>query len=243
MRWYRGLEGDERLWLEPSEIETIMEDELRKADLLPSIERPAVQVERFIEGHLGAELDQYADLSPDVLGVTEFRPGRPPRVLINKDLTGSTMDADWVAPGIEGRWRATLAHKGVHILLHRVLFELNADQTSLLGPEAPAPEAQHLMRCLKREVAFGARTSDWREVQANRGMAALLMPRAIFLPVATAEIRGRPSTGGRLVAGSQAILEVARGLAERFAVSRQAVTIRLATLGFVSEPGATHLAV
>jgi IrrE N-terminal-like domain len=220
-----------------------MEDELRKADLLPSAANPSVQVERFLEAHLGAELDQYAELNPDVLGVTEFRPGRPPRVLVNKDVTGSAMDADWVAPGIEGRWRATLAHEGAHILLHRALFELNADQGSLFGPDASTPDAQHLMRCLKREVAFAARVSDWREVQANRAMAALLMPRAIFLPVAKAEIRGRASTGGRLVAGSPAILEVAQGLAERFAVSRQAAMIRLTTLGFVAEPGVTHLAV
>ena len=243
MRWYRGPEGDERLWLEPSEIETIMEDELRRANLLPSDEEPVVQVERFLEAHLGADLDQYADLGHDVLGVTEFRPGVPPRVLVNKDLTGSAMDADWVAPGIQGRWRATLAHEGTHILLHRALFELNADQASLFGPEASPPEAQHLMRCLKREVAFGARVSDWREVQANRGMAALLMPRRIFLPVAKAEIRGRASTAGRLVAGSQVTLDVARALAQRFEVSGQAATIRLTTLGFVSEPGAAQLAV
>ena len=138
MRWYRGPDGDERLWLEPQEIETIMEDELQKADLLPSIDDPVVEIERFLEAHLLADLDQYADLDQDVLGVTEFRAGQPPRVLINKDLTGSAMGADWVAPGIEGRWRATLAHEGVHILLHRVLFELNADQASLFGAE-PTP--------------------------------------------------------------------------------------------------------
>lgn len=243
MRWYRGPEGDERLWLEPSELETIMEDELRKADLLPSVEHPAVEIERFLEGHLQVELDQYADLSPDVLGVTEFRPGQAPRVLINKDLTGSAMDADWVPPGIEGRWRATLGHEGVHVVLHRALFELNADQGSLFGNEPTGSGAKQLMRCLKREVAFGARTSDWREVQANRGMAALLMPRAVFLPVAQAEIRERRVTASRLAAGSQAVLDVARRLAERFAVSRQAAAIRLATLGFVGEPGASHLAV
>jgi hypothetical protein len=243
MRWYRGPEGDERLWLEPSEIETIMEDELRKGDLLPSIDHPVVEIEGFIEAHLQAELDQYADLNPDVLGVTEFRPGKPPRVLINKDLTGSAMDADWVPPGIEGRWRATLGHESVHVVLHRALFELNSDQGSLFGTEAPPSGTQRMMRCLKREVAFGARGSDWREVQANRGMAALLMPRVLFLPGAKAEIRERGVTGGRLAAGSQTVLDVAQRLAERFAVSRQAAAIRLTTLGFVEEPGATHLAV
>jgi hypothetical protein len=242
MRWYRGPEGDERLWLERSEIETIMEDELRKAHLLPAMEDPVVDIERLLERHLHVELDQYADLSPDVLGLTEFRPGQAPRVLINKDLTGSAMDADWVPPGIEGRWRATLGHEGVHVVLHRALFELNADQGSLFGTEAGTSRAQ-MMRCLKREVAFGARASDWREVQANRGMAALLMPRSVFLGVAKEELRERRIAGGRLSAGSEEVLDVARILAERFAVSRQATSIRLATLGFVGEPGAAHLAV
>ena len=35
-----------------------------------------------------------------------------------------------------------------------------------------------LMRCLKRDVGQATGSKDWREVQANRGMAALLMPRA-----------------------------------------------------------------
>jgi hypothetical protein len=243
MRWYRGPEGDERLWLEPSEIETIMEDELRKAELLPSIDHPAVEIEGFLEVHLQAELDQYAELDPDVLGVTEFRPGRTPRVLINKDLTGSAMDAEWVPPGIEGRWRATLGHEAVHVVLHRALFELNGDQGSLFGSEVATSGPHQMMRCLKREVSFGTRGSDWREVQANRGMAALLMPRVVFLPVANAEIRERGVAGGRLPADSPAVLDVARQLAERFAVSRQAAAIRLTTLGFVEEPGAIHLAV
>ena len=80
MKKFRALDGGERLWFDPGEIDRIMEAELRKASLQPSIEGPVVDVERLIERHLKAALDQYADLDPKVLGLTEFFEGRPPKI-------------------------------------------------------------------------------------------------------------------------------------------------------------------
>ena len=183
MRTYRGPQGDERVWFDPGEIEQIMEDELLSAGLLPTDHDPVVDVEAFIEGRLKSSLDQYADLDPEVLGLTEFRIGVAPLVRINKDLTGSAMDGDWCPPGVRGRWRATLAHEASHVVLHRMLFELNPEQGSLFPDgEATGPT---LLRCLKREVTYRTIGRDWREVQANRGMAALLMPKTLFLKAAT----------------------------------------------------------
>jgi hypothetical protein len=102
-----------------------MEDELHRAGLWPGQDSPAVDVEGFIEGHLKASPDRYAALEGDVLGLTEFRRGATPLVRINQDLTGSAMDGEWCPPGIQGRWRATLAHEASHVVLHRMLFELN----------------------------------------------------------------------------------------------------------------------
>lgn len=236
MRRYRGPGGDERLWLEPAEIEDICEDELRKAGLLPSAEDPVVDVERFIEGHLGAELDQYAILDSDVLGVTEFRPGEVPLVRINSDLTGSAMDADWVPPGVHGRWRATVAHEAAHVVLHRALFELNPDQGELFGGGGGG---QRMMRCLKRQVSFLREVRDWREVQANRAMASLLMPRPVFLSLARTESQKRAPN--RLRTGSSDARELTDRLASLFAVSRQAAAIRTKTLGFLADPEAPEL--
>lgn len=241
MRWYKGPEGDERLWLEPSEIEEIVEDELRKAGLVTSADSPSVDIERFIEVHLGAELDQYADLESDVLGVTEFRPGMTPTVMINRDLTGSAMDGDWSPPGIQGRWRATLAHEGAHCLFHRVLFELNADQGSLFEGAYGGGRSDHrMMRCLKRQVSFQRQARDWREVQANRGMAALLMPRPVFLDRVRREFANR--SGERVLAGTPEARALAEVLASIFAVSRQAAEIRLSTMGFLGAPRVPELA-
>jgi hypothetical protein len=72
MQWYYGPEGDQRIWYESDEIEAIAEDELRRAGLMPSPDDPVTDLERLIEGHLKAQLDQYAQLPEGVLGVTQF---------------------------------------------------------------------------------------------------------------------------------------------------------------------------
>lgn len=226
MNRYRGPDGGERIWFDDDEIELIMEDELRRADLAPTLDALVVDVEAFIEDHLKADLDQYADLESAVLGLTEFRTGHAPAVRINKDLTGSAMDADWCPPGIHGRWRATLAHEAAHVVLHRMLFEVDANQSTLFGDETTGGHDGELLRCLKRDVAHRATTRDWREVQANRGMAALLMPKRVFVKAAQkAGIGSTPATTDA----------AARELAQKFGVSRQATTIRLRTVGLIRE--------
>src|SRR5882724_4003004 len=152
-----------------------MEAELRKASLFPSQECPVVDLERFIDRHLGARLDQYAPLPKNVLGQTEFFVDEAPRILVNADLTGAGMDDDQSQFGLHGRWRATLAHEAAHVLMHRTLFEMVGEQGSLFEADESNRTSQRLMRCLKGDVLFRDGATDWREVQANRGMAALLM--------------------------------------------------------------------
>lgn len=229
MRWYRGPKGDERIWFEPDEIEALTEGELRKAGLFPTFAEPAVNVERFVEAHLRVDLDQHAELHSAVLGVTEFRVGLPPRILINRDLTGSALDRDDPAPGQRGRWRATVAHEGTHVLFHEVLFDLDERQGTLLED---ADHGGRLMRCLKREVSFANSSGDWREVQANRGMAALLMPRPIFGELARTQFARLGLEPGTVTAESREGREVVTALASLFDVSRTAASIRLGTLGF-----------
>ena len=92
------------------------------------------------------------------------------------------------------------------------------------------------MRCLKREVTFTQEGRDWREVQANRGMAALLMPQPVFIAASRQEFKRLGLGLGPLVEGSDESQEVAAKLASRCEVSRQAAGIRLATLRLVSPP-------
>lgn len=86
MHLYKRRDGQPAVWYDKAEIETIIEDELDQAGLAPTVDNPVTDVERFLEEHLKAKLDQYATLPPGVLGLTRFRQGGPPTVLINKDL-------------------------------------------------------------------------------------------------------------------------------------------------------------
>ena len=239
MNRYWSADGEERVSFKNDEIELIMEDELRSASLMPTADQPAVDVERLVEQHLKAQLDQHADLAANVLGMTEFIPRKPPRVSINADLTGSALDDDNSPPGLRGRWRATVAHEAAHIILHRMLFEWNPDQGTLIDADTTHSRPR-LLRCLKREVVFRPLASDWREVQANKGMAALLMPRKVFSKVTRTQL-AELGSGGDIQAGSDQALRLAGRLAERFDVSKQAASIRLATLGFTNPPSAQRL--
>jgi hypothetical protein len=240
VRYYRGPEGDQRIWFDEPEIEDIAEDELMKAGLLPTPESPVTDLERFVESHLGARLDQYAELDAGILGLTEFLPARPPSISINKDLTGSALDDEDPLPGLRGRWRATLAHEATHVLLHRSLFEFDVNQGHLFRvDELPSAASASLLRCLKRDVGCRAGGADWREVQANRGMAALLMPRGVFGKLARtvlAQPAAQPVDGG-----TRRMELVADALAQQFEVSKQAARIRLATLKLIDDPAVPPL--
>ena len=228
------------MWIEPAEIEARTEAELVKAGLMPTIDAPVVDVEAFVEQHLGAQFDQYASLPADVLGQTDFRVGAPPLVMVNADLTGAAIDDDESPLGLKGRWRATVAHEACHVLFHRCLFNLNPQQGSLFGEEEESQEpAQRLQRCLKRDVVHGRMGSDWREVQANMGMAALLMPKSLFALACQKELSQ---------IGSERVLEdtpqadaLAARLARAFQVSRQAAMIRLKTLEVLAVRGQNYL--
>ena len=239
MQWYTGPEGDQRIWYESDEIERIAEDELRRANLMPSVSEPVTDLERFIEGYLKVELDQYAELPEGVLGLTEFRTARRPAVSINSKLTEAT-EVDPPNPGLVGRWRATLAHEATHVLLHRYLFDPEIAQLGG-GHAVDTPvKRSGLMRCLHRDVtpvstddwARVRRHGGWREIQANRGMAALLMPSRLFKRVVFHQMTGLGL--GSVPAGSTAAETMAGAMAEFFNVSKQAAMIRLGTLQLVA---------
>jgi len=222
MRWYRDRDGVQQVYLQDGEIDEITESELRKAGLMPSVDACRVDIDLFVERHLGARLDLGAELDEDVLGVTELRRGEPAKILINRELTDAAFEIDEYS-GMLGRWRATLAHEGIHVLLHGLLVELNPDQQSMFDEETIVDD--RVVRCYKRDTSFVRRTPNPREFQANKGMAALLMPRSVFGEVARAHVE------------SESVPELIDHLARRFEVSRQAARIRLSDLGFLSSEG------
>jgi hypothetical protein len=242
MRRYRDRSGRPCLWYGDDEIEHICASALGAAKLFPDPERTAVDIERFVESHLRVRFDHYAELEPDVLGVTEFVEGEDPWIRINRDLTGSALDDDQCPLGVLGRWRATVAHEAAHVLLHRVLFPDARGQLSLFGPDEPTESeaTPRLFRSLKRDVSFGYRGGDWREIQANKGMAALLMPRAVFLRVCDREVERQPLSHLPARPDHAEVLDLVFRLSEAFQVSRQAAAIRVEQLDVLrryNDPG------
>ena len=209
-----------------------MLDELRTASLLPEMGQAdlSVDVEALVETHLGLSLDVGAVLDADVLGVTEFVPGRRPKISINRDLTGSALPGEDATFGLIGRWRATVAHEASHVVLHRVLFEVDQRQNSLFQSLERSDQPDHLMRCLKRDVSFQDGPSDWKEVQANMGMAALLMPKPVVVAAFDQEAERLKATERPIAQGSSRHEWLVGRLARRFTVSKQAARIRLTTL-------------
>jgi hypothetical protein len=234
MREYRGPDGDHRIWYEPEEIEAIFEGELRRSKLMPSLSNPVTDVERFIESHLHVALDQYAELPQDTLGLTSFANPAHPWISINATLTEEA-ESSPVGSGVRGRWRATLAHEAAHVVLHRGLFD---PQLALLQHPlaATTTTSASLFRCsatdvtavVDSELARRKGSYDWREVQANKGMAALLMPRPIFrrvLLLAQSELGSAQLLPGEI--DNEALIG---RLATTCEVSRQSASIRVQTI-------------
>lgn len=233
MRVQSGRDGKSSLIISHEEIETRMQMALRTAGLYPSESSPVVDIVAFVEKHLKVRVDEYDELPPEVLGYTEFYPNKRPRIFINRDLTEEAMDNEDSPTWLKGRWRCTMAHEASHVILHRALF---TGRSKPRGADTPAgggaAPVAGIQRCLKRDVQFGGKTFDAREVQANRGMAALLMPKALVCALCAAEL-GTAGFAAGLRKGTPDAEELIRTMADRFEVSRQASAIRLETLGIV----------
>lgn len=164
-----------------------------------------MDVDAFIENYLRIT-PEYVDLPPGVQGATDFfRDGRV-RMRISAKLAERAGRQD---PGAEHLIRTTLAHEGAHVELHRVLFLQQSE--ALFGSQL---SRQQLCRDI-RQVGRGY-TGEWWEWQANRGMAALLMPRSEVIGVA-GSWTGAARLDGKLV----------QTIARRYQVSTQAVCFRL----------------
>ncbi len=54
MRWYRDTDGVQQLYVKDAQIDEIAESELQRAGLMPSADACRVDIDRFVERHLGA---------------------------------------------------------------------------------------------------------------------------------------------------------------------------------------------
>jgi hypothetical protein len=212
----RGGRLPYRLWYEESEIEAIAARELRRAGRPTLPGRRATDVDAFLELHLGI-VPEYTWLPRGVLGATEFTARGEVRLQVAAELSRRA-DRD---PAAEKLLRSTLAHEAAHVLLHRLLFL--KESRDIFGGLASRSEL-----CRSVGVPRPGYQGEWWEWQANRGMAALLLP-AGAIAAWTAE-RDRSAPGERVTARREAA-------AAEFGVSAEAVRRRLTQLQALEDAG------
>jgi hypothetical protein len=171
---------------------------------------------------LVADLDLYADLSQEegeVEGVTDFFPGRKPKVRISKRLSGDDR--------MVNRLRTTLTHEMGHVKFHAFMFE--APKSGLLFE----PASPQLSNKCKRDNMLEARQSDWMEWQAGFACGAFLMPGTAVAQAVREFVDRLAVPVGRLQLSSTEGQSLITTLTERFGVSRDAARVRLLQKGIL----------
>ena len=196
--------------------ERLLGDFFRKD--LGSIPVPIVtdDLTRLIEGHV-SDFDPGSDLSAygvDVEGVTEFKPGRKPRVRISAALAYDERR--------ENRYRTTLTHELGHVHFHSYLFEL--DQRQVKSPR---------FQVCKRETMIGAPQRDWMEWQAGYVCGALLMPATALRRIVMSFLQDLSPSTKQVTESSRNADDLVQLVKEKFKVSADAARVRLMAFGVI----------
>jgi hypothetical protein len=233
MKTFRTKSGPftERPHFDPSEIDRICADELRKEGLYPHSPE-AIRIDRFVEKRFGI-VPHYEDLPDGVLGFTKFTDKGVEAIVI-----AAALDAE-SGKVAERRVRTTLAHEAGHGLLHAYLFAL--DQKSLHLFDADSHSDQKI---LCRDVEGNERSSPaydgrWWEFQANRAMGGLLCPRTLVQESLEPFLVPSGSLGA-VALDEKRREEAARKLADIFDVNPIVAKIRIAEL-YPAETGQLRL--
>lgn len=167
-------------------------------------------------------LDIYANLSSlgdAVEGVTDFFPGKRPRVRISDSLSGSSH--------LENRFRTTLTHEYGHVKFHNYLFSVEKSLSLF-----PGGDDQKTHQC-KRETIVGASFTDWMEWQAGYVCGSILMPRT-YIKNAVVDFRSQHSLSASLSIGDSDTQTLITQIADAFKVSEEAAKVRLLKLAYIT---------
>jgi len=162
-------------------IQRFAVEELTRCSLLPGSPGP-VDIEKFCDRKWGFPED-YQALDADVMGRASFTYKGFDRIEIN-----ATLVEDSTPTGVR-RVRSTLAHEIGHAVLHEGLFveKLLFDRNQgLLFGDLERSDRSAIV-CRNSDIYMPAK-SKWWEIQANKFMAALLLPRPLFLQVAETKL-------------------------------------------------------
>lgn len=215
------------IYLRREEVDKMCEDALREAKLLPDTPAP-INIEGFIENHLGSRLDFGTDLGTDVLGFTFFSAKGKPEVI------GISPAMDEGTKVSERRIRATLAHEAGHALIHPILFMEDGGGSELFTSNVDL--AQRRILCRRSDINPGGKYDGrWWEFQANCAIGGFLLPRPLVAKSVAHLTKTAGLLGGQIL-DDQARAEAESLVAETFEVNRVVARIRLAAIF----PGVRH---
>lgn len=229
--WGKQIRFDDR------EFEAMM-DELRFNAGCDHV-RPGegIDVDRVMMRGVGTEAD-YVELPHGILGRTLFRDDGGVRVEISLELC-ERAETDVVA---RRRLRSTMAHECGHVACHRCLYIRDTESYSLFDDSVPHPARRDSIMCRAESLGRSGYTGEWWEFQANKCMAALLLPKGLFTQAVRAALETRQIESFERVMRDRAAEPVVRELANEFDVSLSMTTLRLEALGFIprANQGALH---
>jgi len=210
-----------RIFISDKQIERICRETLESCGLLPDVPGP-IRIDRLI--YLKFKFDEeYADLSPHIMGCAKFTKDGIVSILVNRELGEKS---DVVS---NRRVRSTLAHEVGHGLLHSDLFieKLTQEECGqLFGSEAETCDSvtKEGFACRAEDGIHEVRAFEWWEYQANLAMASLLLPWNLVRVTAGQHLNyvlgGSGDMDSRIAQAEQEIGEV-------FDVNRRMVSIRL----------------
>lgn len=210
-----------RLWIPDADIEAKMAAAFVKANS-PFTPGYGVDVDEILFKVYDVTPD-FGDVADECLGRTQFELDGTYTVMINRGL------AQDAATSVVARRRlhSTLAHELAHIVFHGVLHLV--EQGPGLFDDVVQPKAV-MCRQDGIDVAGG---SDWWEVQANRGMAAVLLPPELVKTVLTDTLAKHGFVDFHSALGAERGRMVTQDLMQVFDVSFEMMFYRLQGLGFI----------
>ncbi len=215
----------ERLYFTNREIEDICADELRRVGLMPQAPQP-IRIDRFVEKRFRV-VPTYQDLPVGLLGYTKFGRSGVQAIVVSKAL------ADEGTKTSERRVNTTLAHESGHGLLHMQLFVFDTIKGGARLITDDVDYGQRKIMCRPEAVDDGHATrrydGRWWELQANRAIGGLLLPRhlvALALEPVTS-VKGLLETR---VLASEMRLNAVQVLVDTFDVNAAVARIRLGQL-------------
>ncbi len=234
---HAGSPWGRTVYYEDHEFEAIMDELRARADGGAFEPGRGVDVDVVLERGLGVAPD-YADLPAGILGRTRFGPDGRFQVEVSRALAEEA-ERDRVA---RRRLRSTLAHECGHGALHAHLHLADTQTYPLFGDQPTRPSGRVLCRQDAIGSSRGASPSGydgaWWEYQANRGMAALLLPRRLLAAQVRAACAAGTHSSVEAAVGAGAGEALLHDLAGVFDVNPAMVLYRLQALGYLPRSAA-----